>query len=88
VRRSSARPGRSRLLARVERGWSVGDSCLTIVKESRASLTVLVFALLLVATPMGCGPKQRCEKKYLFVDYSNGQPDTVYATLCTPVSAR
>jgi hypothetical protein len=54
-------------------------------EDFRAFLTVLCV-LLLAAALMSCGPKQRCVKEFLFVDYPNGQPDTVYITRCTPVN--
>jgi hypothetical protein len=54
-------------------------------REFRASL-VFAFALLLFAVVFGCGPKQRCVREFLFVDYPNGEPDTVYATHCTLVN--
>jgi hypothetical protein len=46
-----------------------------------------LLALLLLNGALGCGPKQRCVKEFLFVDYHDGEPDTVYTTHCTPLNA-
>ena len=69
----------------LSREWSASGVGVT-GEDSSAPLTVL-FVLLLAGALVSCGPKQRCVKEFLFVDYSNGQPDTVYRTRCTPVNA-
>jgi hypothetical protein len=53
-------------------------------RKLEAKVGILLFVMML--EPTGCGPKKRCVKEFLLVDYPNGQPDTVYATHCTPLN--
>jgi hypothetical protein len=55
---------------------------LSTREKSRASQIVFLLVWFLLTALTGCAPKQRCVKTFLFVDYPNGQPDTVYASHC------